>query len=533
MGGEGEVSDMPDRRVAIIGAGIGGLAAAAVLSARGMAVEVIERADRPGGKMGIFRPAEGSAIDAGPTVLTLRPVFETIFAAAGGRLADHIRLHPLTILARHAWPDGSRLDLLADPGDTARAIADFAGLSEAQGFERFRADAARIYRTLEAPFLHAERPSLVRLLRAAGPGGLGALARIRPFATLWAALGDYFRDPRLRQLFARYATYSGASPFAAPATLMLIAHVEQAGLWSVEGGMHRLARALEALARANGAHFRYGAEVAEIRVRRGRACGVALATGERLDTDAVLANADCAALRRGLLGHRVRRAVPRSVTATRSLSAVVWTGYGRLKGLDPVRHMVAFSPDYRAEFGDIAAACCPLQPTVYICAQDRDGGEPVPGAGEDERLLCLVNARADGNENGVAVEEKARWQRAMEDSLAACGMGIRLDPERMTMRMPADFARIFPGRGGALYGSAMAGWRAAFQRPGIKSRIPGLYLAGGSVHPGPGVPMVALSGWMAAERLLADLASTARSRRAATPGGISTASVTTAAMRSR
>lgn len=225
---------MTDKRVIVIGAGIGGLAAALTLAAAGLDVTVLERADRVGGKMRSV-PVGGSAIEAGPTVFTMRWVFDELFEEAGTSLEAEIGLRPASLLARHAWSGRERLDLFADVATSADAIAAFAGPREAEGYRRFCARAAEVYRTLEGPFIRADRPSPVDLAQRVGLAGIGSLWRIQPFATLWSALGEYFRDPRLRQLFGRYATYCGASPFEAPATLMLVAHVEQVGVWTVEG----------------------------------------------------------------------------------------------------------------------------------------------------------------------------------------------------------------------------------------------------------------------------------------------------------
>ena len=244
----------------------------------------------------------------GPTVFTMRWVFDQLFDEAGATFADHVRLRHAETLARHAWSDSERLDLFADPARSADAIGVFAGKAEAEGFLRFAARARAIYETLRDSFILAQRPSPVDLVRHAGFGGLPNLLRISPFATMWDELGKYFRDPRLRQLFGRYATYCGSSPFSAPATLMLVAHVEMDGVWLVEGGMHRLARALADLAQARGATFRYGREARRIVIEAGHASGVVLADGERLDADAIIMNGDVAALRNGLLGDDARGA---------------------------------------------------------------------------------------------------------------------------------------------------------------------------------------------------------------------------------
>ena len=510
--------------VTVIGAGVAGLVAAIELARQGLDVTVLERAATPGGKMREV-PIGTARLDAGPTVFTMRHVFDEIFEAAGTTLDAHVTLRRADLLARHAWDGGGTLDLFADPARSAAAIGDFAGAAAAQGFLAFCARARQVHATLEAPFMHAARPTPLSLLRAAG---LRALWRIAPFSTLWQALGEYFPDPRLRQLFARYATYSGASPFQAPATLMLIAHVEQSGVWLVDGGMHRLARALAALALRHGARIGYGAEAVAIRTRNGRVAGVTLAGGEELPADAVVVNADTAALAAGLFGKPAARAVPSP--RARSLSAVTWSIVGRTAGFPLARHTVFFSRDYRAEFDDIfTRRRLPDSPTAYVCAQDRDdaGGTSLAGP---ERLLCLVNAPANGGTQDFSAKEIAACEDRTFGLLARCGLTVERDPARMVTTTPAGFARLFPGSAGALYGPAMHGAMAAFRRPGAATAIPGLYLAGGSVHPGPGVPMAAISGRLAAARLLADLPrqpptpspSTATSRATATPGGIST-----------
>ncbi|MEQ8660225.1 MAG: FAD-dependent oxidoreductase, partial [Gammaproteobacteria bacterium] len=285
-------------RVIVIGAGIGGLAAATALVAAGREVLVLERAAHPGGKLHALDIGSGT-VDAGPTVLTLREVFSDLCAAAGARLEDHLQLEPLTLLARHAWPDGSRLDLHADVAHNVAAIGSFAGAAAARGYTRFTRDAAAMYTTLEHSYLRAARPGPFALTRRIGWRRLDELFAIRPFTTLWRALGDYFADARLRQLFGRYATYCGSSPFLAPATLMLVAHVEQRGVWRVGGGMRALADALVAIARARGAEFRFGQGVARIDTRGGRVSGVVLADGTRLAAAAVIANSDGEMLARG------------------------------------------------------------------------------------------------------------------------------------------------------------------------------------------------------------------------------------------
>jgi 1-hydroxycarotenoid 3,4-desaturase len=489
-------------RVIVVGAGIGGLAVSVDLARQGAAVTLLERASRPGGKIRQVSAA-GAAIDAGPTVFTMRWVFDALFADAGDSLDTHLTLLPQDLLACHAWTDRTTLDLFADLDRAADAIGRFAGAAEAAGYRAFCARARTTFRALEAPFVGAPLPTPLSLSAAVGPKKLLAVS---PFSTLWRALGEHFRDPRLRQLFGRYATYSGSSPFHAPATLMLIAHVERCGVWLVEGGMVRLAEAMAALAARQGVALRCDAPVAEITVRNGRAAGVRLADGEHIDADAIVFNGDFAALSGGLLGQAVARAAPDVAPSDRSLSAVTWALSAATNGFLHCRHNVFFSSDYEAEFDDLfRRRRLPSEPTVYVCASDRGDPGAQPDGGT-ERLLVLANAPATGDRQKFLGPEIEHYANRAFGLLQRCGMAVQRGTEATVVTTPADFARSFPATGGALYGRAVHGAMAAFRRPGSRSAMPRLYLAGGSVHPGPGVPMAALSGRLAAASVLADLA---------------------------
>ena len=494
------------RHVVVIGAGIGGLAAALDLASSGLRVTLLERQSAPGGKMREVMLG-GSGIDSGPTVFTMRWVFDTLFADAGMRLDEQIDLVEAQDLARHAWLDGSRLDLFADLERSVDAIAAFAGSGEAEAYRRFAAMSESVFETLDETFMRCERPGPVGLTLSVGLSNLNRLMQTKPFTSLWAELGRVFHDPRLRQLFARYSTYCGSSPFDAPATLMLIAHAERAGVWMVRGGMQRFAETLAAAASAASAQIHYDAPVAQILSDGRRATGVRLENGETLSADAVVFNGDVNALSEGLLGAQVRTSMPDRRKEARSLSAMTWSMLAKPRGFPLSYHTVFFGADYRAEFDAIfeRAAVCD-EPTLYVCAQQRIGGAIPVGA---EKLFVLMNAPA----RDFCAADIEDFERRAFSLLGRHGLG--LDIESIERTTPSDFAARFPGSRGAIYGWPTHGMFGSFRRAGSRARLCGLYLAGGTVHPGPGIPMVALSGRLAAASVRKDLGI---SERQAPPG---------------
>lgn len=492
---------------------MGGLATALACTGAGLRVALVEAAGEVGGKITTAQVG-GRAIDCGPTVLTMRGVFVELFASAGLAVEDHVRMRPLEVLARHAWPDGSTLDLHADVERSAAAIAAFAGDRDADGFRRFARQGALMLDALEHPFLRNDNRGLVALLARVGPRGLGKLAKVDFARTMWRALADFFTDPRLRQLFARYATYYGSSPFAAPAALNLIAQVEQRGVWTVDGGMIALAKAVADAFVARGGEIVLGRDATRLERSGGRVAAVVLDDGSRMECRHVVFNGDPSRITDGHLGESVRDAL-RPVNTPASLSAMTWSFVGRSSGTPLGYHTVAFGRDYPTEFEDLfVQRRVPTSPTVYVCAADRHADAPTG----PESLMCLVNAPA-----GVFDAEESSCRDRMEASLRSCGITLTPTSE-VIHRGPRHFATRFPGTQGAIYGAATHGAMAPFRRYRSSTRIANLHLVGGAVHPGAGVPMVALGGLSAATRIAADLGSMRRLPPAATSGGTSTAS---------
>ncbi len=507
-------------RVVVVGAGIGGLVSALELAHRGLDVTLIEGANQPGGKIRQVQ-VDGVGVDSGPTVFTMRWVLDQMLETLGTSLDDLLQLEPMGVLARHAW-DASpqRLDLHSDTARTAEEIAQFSSPQEARRFLSFCQQTRRLYDTLEKPYIRSQRPSLLSMVNDLGLGGMATLSSLGPFASLWTSLGRHFHDPRLQQLFGRYATYCGSSPWSAPATLMLVAQVEMDGVWSVKGGMFQVALALSKLGEMHGVKSRYGVACSQILTSQGKVSGVQLASGEHIAADHVIFNGDVSALASGMLASALSNSFESVRPHQRSLSAFTLSMHAKTSGFPLVRHNVFFNQDYRAEFEDIFhRRQLPSQGTVYVCAQDRN--DRGLAEAEFERILCLVNAPPDGDIHSFNTSEIQACESSSMALMRRCGLEIEVTPQQVVRTLPQDFARLFPGSGGALYGQATHGWMSAFRRPSARSKVQGLYTAGGSVHPGPGVPMAAMSGRLAAATLMADLGLTKLSPRVVISGGTS------------
>ncbi len=518
------------RRVVVIGAGMGGLATAIRLAAAGCAVTLIEAASTPGGKMRTL-PSAAGPVDAGPTVLTLRQVFDDLFALAGERLEDHLTLLPQATLARHWWDDGTRLDLTGEDATDTAAITAFAGGHEAQAFRRFNALAQGLHQAFDAPVMQAPKPDLAAIVKAtlARPAIWRALL---PGLSLAGLLHRQFRDPRLIQLFARYATYVGGRPTHAPGVLALIWRAEAAGVWAVQGGMHRLALALADLARRLGVDLRLSTPASRIVRQGGRVTGVQLHDGTTLPCAACVFAGDPAALAAGHLGDGLGMAVSAKGTQPRSLSAWVWsfaaTAQGQLAA-DLIHHNVFFSSDPKAEFGPLGQGEMPEKPTLYVCAEDRAAGGVPDGP---ERFEIIVNAPPGRPDHP---KDTAECHARTFQRLRQMGLIFTPEPGPEALTTPAMLDRLFPGSMGSIYGRSPKGTFAAFARPQARTALPGLYLAGGGAHPGAGVPMAALSGKHAAAAVLEELGltSASTSTRTAMPGGTLTGSATTGRAPSR
>jgi phytoene desaturase len=486
-------------RVVVVGAGLGGLATSARLAALGHRVTLLEGAPEVGGKLGWYA-RDGHAFDTGPSLVTLPGIHRDLVAATGARLEDVVDLERLDPAGAVRFADGTRLAMPGHRADVGAALDDALGDGAGREWAGLMARAEQMWRVTEQPFLRSPlrgAATLAGLARRAGD-----VATVAPWQTLRGLGRRHLRHPHLRTLLDRYATYSGSDPRRAPAVLATVPYVEQEfGSWYVRGGLRRLGLAVAERAVACGAGIRTGCRVRRVLVTAGRASGVELDDGEVVHADVVVSGADAARLYGALLPSsratgRVRRSLARG---TPSLSGFVLllALRGRTPGL--AHHTVLFPADYDAEFDAVFGTGRfdrprPVEdPTVYVSAPDDPALRP---DADSESWFVLVNAPRhdpargmDWNSPGLA----DRYADAVLATMAGRGLEVRDRVRWRVVRTPADLERDTGSVGGSIYGTSSNGVRAAFLRPGNVSPVPGLFLVGGSSHPGGGLPLVALS----------------------------------------
>jgi phytoene desaturase len=369
------------------------------------------------------------------------------------------------------------------------------------GFLRFLAYAARIYNTVAGPFLLHPFDGLRDLIT---PALLRDAWKIDPFRTVDQAVRAFFHSPYLRQVFNRYATYNGSSPYRAPATFNLIAYVEFVeGGWYVRGGMYELARALERLAWRLGVEIRTESPVEQVIVRDGAAHGVIVAGGEPLAAAAVVVNADPRYAYATLLPGRSRMAARLARLEPSCSGFILLLGVDRVYS-DLAHHNIYFSADYEREFATIFDKRVPApDPTIYVCATS--ASDPAHAPPGHMNLFVLVNAPALGPR--VSWEREAIGYRDLVVRKLE-RMGLTMLNEHVAYEQiiaPDDLQARYNAPGGAIYGLASNRPWTAFLRPPLRAPDIGrLYFVGGGTHPGGGIPLVLLSGRAVAERVLAD-----------------------------
>lgn len=479
--------------VVVVGAGMGGLAAAVALGAAGHQVTVLEAGDDVGGKVGEVS-VDGVAFDTGPSVLTLPAILDGVLAQAGMSVATDVGLVSPTPAFRYRFPSGRSLDVFVAVDDTLASVERALGRRARDELAAFLAYARDIWETSKDDFVFGAAPTTATLLRLAVTRPLDML-RVDPLSSMQGALRRRITDPDLRLLLMRYATYNGSDPFTAPATLHCIAHVELAlGGFGVTGGMMTVARALHRAALKVGATVRTNARVRRVVLdAAGTVRGVELDDGAVVEGRAVVVNADVAHLTEALLPSAAR-SLPAPSAPSMSGATMVVKARRRQGARARVAHEVLFPADYQAEFDDIfRRRQSPRDPTVYVCAQEQAHGRA--GWAEHEPLFVMANAPA--LQDGVVDDGDALLFRARQRLLAA---GLLDDDDAVVwQRTSGGLAERFFGSRGSLYGAASNDRRSAFARaPNAVTAVPGLFLASGSAHPGGGVPLCLQSGLLAA-----------------------------------
>ena len=485
------------KRVIVVGGGVGGLAVATRLSAAGHDVTIVERNDVVGGKLATLH-RDGYTFDVGPSLITLPHVFDELFRVAGTTLDEQVEMVRLDPQFRYRWSDGSELDVFDDGDHTA---ASFDELSDGAGdaWRSFDRRGRRIWDVAERTFFAGPMSnplSLARRLRS--PTDLTA---IDPFRTLDRSARSFFDDERFVQWAGRYATYSGSSPFRAPATLACIPHIEaRFGCWYVSGGLGSLCQALVRVAELSGVTIETGRAVSRITVSNGagsngRVAGVDLADGTHLSADIVVGNTDAELLYSELVDdERALRQVRKAKRSTSGFALCIG-----VRGLTPAirHHNVWFSDDSAAEFAEIEAGQLAGDPTIYACVSSVTDSTQAPDGCEN--WFVLVNTPP-----GVDVDTEA-YGALVLDRLAAHGVPLAGRTEFVETLTPADIEARYASPGGAIYGTSSDGMRAAFRRPANRGSVDGLYLVGGSSHPGGGLPLVTSSARIVAEMIAGDL----------------------------
>ena len=504
-------------RVAVIGGGLGGLAAACTLAARGHAVEVFEKNPWLGGKAAVLED-RGFRFDMGPTILTLPHVLGRVFAEAGRRMEDHLDLCRLDPQWRCFFDDGSVLDLREDEAGMADAIAA-QDPSDGNGYRDFMALSRRLHGISERFFFWRSVEDLrdtMSLRDGFDRATLSDIANLRMGATVAGTIRRRIRNPKVAQMLDHFVQYVGSSPYGSPAVLCGIAHMQTGfGVWYPMGGTRAVPAALEALARDLGVAIHTGRGVRRIVARDGCAVAVETDDGATVPVSAVVSNMDSVRTYRELVG-----GVPAARFARRWKREPACSGVVLYLGLDRayehlLHHDFVFSRDPEEEFDFIYRRGEPApDPTCYIAAPARTESGVAPPGGE--ALYILVHTPYLRPHHDWTAMLSA-YRRVILDKLARCaGMA---DLERRIVvehaLTPADIHARYRVLDGAIYGLASHGRFMGAFKPGNRSRdLAGLYLAGGAAHPGPGMPMVLMSGWIAADSLDLDLRGAERARRA-------------------
>jgi phytoene desaturase len=489
-------------KIVVIGAGMGGMSAAARLARGGHEVKLYEASDQVGGKCRTEWIGR-VAFDTGPSLLTLPAVYKDFFQKTGKPMGFVCPIDPVSPAFDYRFADGLGVQFAnLSRKETLDAIATSFGEEASSEWDRIMRRAEAMWDVSRGPFIESELKSPLSLLKRIT--FFRDLLIIAPWKSLRKHADEILNDQHLRFIMDRYATYSGSDPRKAPAVLSTIAFVEESfGAWHVKGGLGNLAVQIHQRAIDVGVSFHLNSPVAQIKTVKGKAIGIVLSSGENVEADVVIANADASLVYNKLVSgnNRLLKTVRRNI----SKADVSVAGFSLLLGMrkDPSdgmkHHTVLFPKNYDAEFDSIFKEAKPVErPTIYICSPK----DPLMSKDENlEGWFVLVNAPTHGVFDWSNNEFNEKYASTIIDQIEEQGIPIRSRLETITIRTPADLESQTRAPGGAIYGTSSNGPRAAFLRAKNRSPIKGLYLVGGSAHPGGGLPLVGISADLVAEAI--------------------------------
>jgi phytoene desaturase len=484
----------PTDRVVVVGAGLGGLSAALRLAAAGREVTVLERATVPGGRAGRLELG-GYGFDTGPTVLTMPELIADALGAVGERLEDWLELQPLDPVYRAYYPDGSTLDVHADVEAMAAEVERVCGPAEAAGYRRFADYVGALYRVEMRSFIDRNLDSPLGLL---GPDLL-RLLRLRGFGRLAPAVARHLKDPRTQRVFSFQAMYAGLSPYSALAIYAVIAYMDSvAGVWFPRGGMHAVPRALAGAAEKHGVRFRYGTEVARVEVAGGRARAVHTTGGERVEADVVVLNPDLPVAYRDLLPPGV---APRRIGRLRySPSCVVLHAGSTATYTKIAHHNIHFGRAWRRTFDEIIRdGRLMSDPSVLVTNPTRADPTLAP-PGRQAYYVLAPTPNLTAGIDWASIGPRYRDELvAVLEARGYAGFGAGIEVERLVT--PADWAASGLAAGAPFAAAHTLGQTGPFRPPTLARGLDNVVFAGSGTQPGVGVPMVLLSGRLAAERI--------------------------------
>ncbi|MBV8911655.1 MAG: phytoene desaturase [Acetobacteraceae bacterium] len=494
--------------IGVVGAGLAGLAAACTLAARGRKVVLFDKNPWLGGKAAVLHE-RGFRFDMGPTILTVPSVLERIFREAGRKLTDYVGLRRLDPQWRCFFDDGSVLDLREDVATMAQSLEAFSP-GNAAGFRDFIAMSAKLHEVSDKFFFWKSVEGIGDTLSVKGMNlaTLRDVLSLRMGTSVAGQIRKRVPDGRVAQMLDHFVQYVGSSPYASPAVLCSIAHMQtELGVWYPIGGTRAVPEALERLAGELGVDLRPNTDVVQIVQERGRAAGVVTASGETVRLDAVVSNMDSVRTMRELVGGAPAKSFARRWKRDPACSGVVL-----YLGLDRAyehlaHHDFVFSRDPAEEFDWIYGKGEPApDPTCYLAAPARTEPGVAPPGGEALYVLVHTPFLRPHHDWGRMLPA---YRQVILDKLKRCAGMPDIERRIVVERhlTPQDIHDRYRVLNGAIYGLASHGRLNGAFKPGNRSRdLPGLYLAGGAAHPGPGMPMVLMSGWIAADSLEQDIA---------------------------